>query len=44
MAGESGFATFAVVAVLAALLVARAKVWPTDNTPSTIESRLELVA
>ena len=35
VAGESGIATFAAVAVVAALFLARARVWRTDSTDST---------
>jgi membrane protease YdiL (CAAX protease family) len=45
VAGESGIATFAVVAIVGAVFLARAKVWRTDNTISTTDDRsLESVA
>ena len=43
VAGEGGIATFAVVGVTAAVLLATAKVWRTDK-PAPIESALEPVA
>jgi len=44
VAGESGIATFAAVAVVGGLLLAKAKVWNADNTTSATEARLEPVA
>ena len=45
VAGESGIATFAAVAVVGAVFLARAKVWRTESTISSIEDRsLEPVA
>jgi uncharacterized protein len=40
VAGESGLATFAVVAVAASLFLARAKVWRTDNGAAAKEERV----
>ncbi len=45
VAGESGIATFAAVAIVGAVFLARAKVWRTESTISSIEDRsLEPVA
>ncbi len=45
VAGESGIATFAAVAVVGAVFLARAKVWRTEKTVSPVEDReLEPVA
>ncbi len=44
VAGESGVATFAVVAVSAAAFLARARVWRTDKPVPTPETTLEPVA
>jgi CAAX protease family protein len=45
VAGESGIATFAAVAIVGAVFLARAKVWRTENSVSTVEVRsLEPVA
>jgi membrane protease YdiL (CAAX protease family) len=45
VAGESGLATFAAVAVVGAVFLARAKVWRTDSTAVATEEReLETVA
>ena len=44
VAGESGIATFAAVAVVGALLLARARVWRTDGTVSTEDRSLEPAA
>lgn len=39
VAGESGFATFAAVAIVGAVFLARARVWRTDQTTSATEHR-----
>jgi membrane protease YdiL (CAAX protease family) len=45
VAGESGIATFAAVAIVGAVFLARAKVWRTEKTIASIEDRsLEPVA
>ena len=44
VAGESGIATFAVVAVSAVIFLARARVWRTDKPAPTTEAALEPVA
>jgi membrane protease YdiL (CAAX protease family) len=44
VAGETGFATLAVVLVMAALLLTRAKVWQTPAPVATGHARRELVA
>ena len=45
VAGESGIATFAAVAVVGAIFLARAKVWRTDTSAVNVPERgLEPVA